>query len=367
MNKSSKQSTLAPAVTAHYKDSSKAPALWLRISAFLSLKSANTQRTYSGIIHEWCEFLGAAAGTKESAHLMLKAGDLNAIAFKNWLEQQIGQTPRFSSSGESERGIVIRKKTQTRRDGLQATLANATIRKKFAALRRIYRMLIASNLGISENPFDTDRLPPPPANSGQKRPTEMLDFSKVKEILSLPDTRTPKGLRDKAVLSLLFGGGLRRSEAVTIRIADVRKTTKGTIFVKLRSTKAKRDADQALPKWAASHILALLEVRKREGAKDGDYLFVSYRGKGGTIATPNPLSDSGLYKLFKAYCLKAGAGKFLSPHSARATAITKLLSDGVSHREVQEFSRHSSVQMVEVYDKRRIGVDDNAAKDLDYE
>ena len=64
--------------------------------------------------------------------------------------------------------------------------------------------------------------------------------------------------------------------------------------------------------------------------------------------------------------MRAGAGNFVSPHSARATAITKLLSDGFSHREVQEFSRHASIQMVEVYDKRRISIDDNPASDLDY-
>ena len=169
------------------------------------------------------------------------------------------------------------------------------------------------------------------------------------------------------ILAVLFGGGLRRSEAIAIRLADVRRTNAGTMFVRLRATKAGKDADQALPAWAAKHIDTLVSIRKRDGAEDGDHLFVSYRGRGGKTATNHPLSDSGLYKLFKSYCVRAGAGSFASPHSARATAITKLLDSGVSHREVQEFSRHASVQMVEVYDKRRIGVDENPAKDLDYE
>jgi integrase len=74
-----------------------------------------------------------------------------------------------------------------------------------------------------------------------------------------------------------------------------------------------------------------------------------------------------LYRLFKHYCEKAGATQFLTPHSARATAITKLLADGIPHREVQEFSRHSSIQMVELYDKRRLTVEENPGKELDYE
>ena len=112
--------------------------------------------------------------------------------------------------------------------------------------------------------------------------------------------------------------------------------------------------------------MSLIESRKREGAYPGDYVFVSYRGPAGRIQTDLPLSCSGLYKLFKGYCMRAGAGRFATPHSARATAITKLLSDGLNHREVQEFSRHASVQMVEVYDKRRLGVDQNPAKTLKY-
>ena len=94
---------------------------------------------------------------------------------------------------------------------------------------------------------------------------------------------------------------------------------------------------------------------------------MSYRGQGGKAATNRPLSTSGLYSLFTQYCRLAGASKYITPHSARATAITKLLADGIPHRQVQEFSRHSSVQMVEVYDKRRIGVEENPAKDLDFE
>ncbi len=56
----------------------------------------------------------------------------------------------------------------------------------------------------------------------------------------------------------------------------------------------------------------------------------------------------------------------MSPHSARATAITKLLDSGFSHRDVQEFSRHASVQMVEIYDKRRLQVDESPAKKLEF-
>ncbi len=349
------------------QDFSKSHELWLRISAFLQLKSKNTQITYLGIIKEYCEFLGAVPGTKIAATKIIKASDIHAVAYKTWLESRPGNKPRIKRSQKALSKAVSKRRVQNiKKDGTQSTLSNATIRKKFAALRRIYRMLIASDLGIKNNPFDVDRVPVPPSNSGQKRPTEMLDFDKVFELINSIDGDSKINVRDKAILSLLFGGGLRRNEVTNILIADVRKTGSGTSFIYLRSTKAKRDAEQALPDWASLNLLNLVAQRKKEGAEDGDYVFVRYTGKGFNTPGDAALSDNGLYRIFKGHCLRLGLGDFLTPHSARATSITKLLHDGIPHREVQEFSRHSSVQMVEVYDKRRFGVDKSPAKKLKY-
>jgi integrase len=267
--------------------------------------------------------------------------------------QRALSTERFGSRGK-------------KKDGLEATQSNATIHKKFAALRRIYRMLIGSNLGISENPFDGDRVPPPPKDAGRKRPTQMIDFSLVMEILSMPDSETAKGRRDQAILATLFGAGLRRSELVSLRIGDVRKTGSNTTFLYLRHTKAKRDAEQALPEWAAELLKGWIAERKAQGAQAGDYLFVGFTGRAGKAVSSKAISDTAVYLLFKQYCMAAGAGQYATPHSARATAITKLLADGIPHREVQEFSRHASIQMVEWYDKRRFDVEQSPAKGLSY-
>ena len=346
--------------------------VWLRISAFLSLKSPATRVTYSGIVTEWCRFLGAEPGTKRSSTLLLTATDLHAIAYRKFLETKPGEKPRFEASRSPAKSSVrdlsrtVKPTRARKKDGLEATQSNATIAKKFAALRRIYRMLIASNLGITENPFEADRVPPPPKDAGRKRPTQMIDFELVMEIVELPDASTPKGIRDRAILAILFGGGLRRSEVVSLRIGDIRRTSSGTTYLYLRHTKAKRDAEQALPAWAAEYVWGLIKERKALGAGEGDYLFVGFTGRAGTAVTNKPMSDTGLYLLFKQYCSAAGAGAFATPHSARATAITKLLADGIPHREVQEFSRHSSIQMVEWYDKRRFDVEQSPAKGLSF-
>lgn len=341
--------------------------LWLRIAAFLSTKSNNTQRTYCGILEQWCSFLGIRFGDPDGVSSFVAANELHAIAYKRWLEGQPGQKPRLVSSvSDGEKQLSRHRRQGNVKDGTQSTLANATISKKFAALRRVYRMLMAAPLDVRANPFATEQVAIASAKSGQKRPTELFPFELVNTILALPDLSKPKGVQDHCVLALLFGGGLRRSEVVKLRMADVRCTSEGTVFVHLRATKAGKDADQALPPWAAEALQLQLETRMEQGAKSGDFLMVGYRGKGGEIPSQQPLSDSCIYRMFKAYCRRAGAGNFVTPHSARAAAITKLLSDGVPHREVQEFSRHSSIQMVEVYDKRRYGIDKNPAKDLKY-
>ena len=380
-----KSSTDLPAVIPQRSDadadsnSNPTDLLWKKLTTFLSLRAPNTATTYLSIIKEWCLFLGAEAGTPTASNLFLSATDDQAAAYRRWLSNRPGEIPRSKRTKKSPiKNIPITPNTppstaalqrgssskRQRSDGHQTTLSNATIAKKFAALRRIYRMILSADLGpielkIRHNPFDTDRTPPPPKDSGRKRPTEMVDFALVKKILTTPDASTPKGLRDQAILAVLFGGGLRRSEVVNLTLADIKRSPKGTVFLRLRATKSKKDYDQALPNWAADPLLRLLTHRQSDGAPMSAFLFVSYRGKAGIIPTSERLSDNGLYRLFKHYCEKAGATQFLTPHSARATAITKLLADGIPHREVQEFSRHSSIQMVELYDKRRLIVEEN--------
>lgn len=342
--------------------------VWLRIAAFLDSKAYETQRTYKGVIQEWTNFLGGEIGTNSGANLLINANDLHVIAYKRWLEEQPGQNSRYSSSSNlAEKALSKERSAKRGRDGTQNTLTNSTINKKFSALRRIYRMLIASNLKISSNPFDVDKVSVPSSKAGQKRPTEMLEFNKVKRVLNSPDTTTNKGKRDYAILCLLFGAGLRRSEVVNLRLADFKTSSQGKFYLLLRATKSRKDFEQAIPKFALNALQDYLEVRRGQKAKSGDPIFNSYLGQGGKKASNKALSDSGLYKMFKKYCKMADLNPHLTPHSARATAITKLLHDGFNHREVQEFSRHSSVQMVEVYDKRRLNLEDNPGLTLDYD
>lgn len=352
-------------------------AVWRAIDDFLSLKAPTTRATYVGVVAEWTRFLGAEPNSPAGATAVVGATDLHAAAFRLWLEQQAGETAREarrhrrSPDAPATRALEVTPprgaRRATKRSGLEATLSNATVAKKFTILRRIYKLLIAHRFPIALNPFDVDRVPPPPKDAGRKRPTEMLEVDEVREVLALPDLSSAKGIQDKAILSLFFGGGLRRSEVIGLRLSDVRRSGKGNVYLYLRATKAQKDAAQALPGWAGRAVLEHLKVRTEAGAGPAEPLFVSFRGRGGRTPTRDPLSSTGVYRMFCGYCARATGRKFLTPHSARATSITKLLTDGVAHRLVQEFSRHASVQMVEHYDKRRLTVDENPGVALSFD
>lgn len=349
---------------------SRHPELWLRLEAFLSMRSRQTYETYLGVVKEWIHFLGAEPGTDAAALKIKSAGDVHAMAYIKWLSGRPGEVPRIArrsfTKAKSELPERRNPKQQDKKLGIENLQSNATIAKKVAALRRIYRMLIGSGQFAGLNPFDADRVKAPPKEAGRKRPTEMLPFDQVKSVIATADGKSIKSLQDKAILACLFGGALRRSEIVNLRIDDVRRSNKGTLYLNLRSTKAGKDARQALPTWAAKIVDDHVKQRRKRGAQPIDPLFSTFSGRGGLVPGEEAVSSSGVYKLFKAYCQRAGVGDHFTPHSARATAITKLLAQGIPHRQVQEFSRHSSVQMVELYDKRRIGVDESAAKDLDF-
>ncbi|RME60940.1 MAG: hypothetical protein D6780_02555 [Candidatus Dadabacteria bacterium] len=345
--------------------------IWQRVAAFLSTKAPSTRETYIYIVKEWCEFLGINFGSSEGARGFLSASSLDALRFIRWLERRPGLKVRGWRSKEEAKEVEesrlypsqLKRTKVYVRDGLHPTQSNNTIGKKVTALRRIYRELVKAGL-LSVNPFDS--VPTPKRQSGMKRPTEMVSYGVIKEILDSVDISNSKGRRDKGILALLFGAGLRRSEIIKLRLEDFRVSEAGTPYLYLRATKAGKDAYQAIPEWAAKVLTTVIEDRLKQGASSEGFIFNSYRGRKGLTPTEHPISSSGIYKLFIRYCRLAGVEGRVSPHSARATAITRLLDQGFSHRDVLLFSRHSSVQMVELYDKRRSTVDENPAKELKY-
>lgn len=339
------------------RDVAERHQVWLKVTAWLSHLAPTTQRTYVSIIREYSAFLGAAAGTNAAAELIASALPVHALSYAQHLKIQKGQAPRMTR--------LARRAGRPVGGHGNSSHSPATIAKKIMCLRKLYEVLIAHGAYDKANPFSPHLVPVPNPKGGRKRDTEALDFSEVPRVIEAIE-EGPRATRDRAIICALFGGGLRRSEVVKLLVGDVARTHAGTTFLLLRNTKDGGDHQQALPEWAAEAVWALVEERLQAGAADGDPLVVTWTGRGGQIPTNRAMSDVSVYLIFRRACEAAGLSGAYTPHSARATAITKLLADGTPHREVQEFSRHKSVQMVEWYDKRRFGVDKSPAKGLSF-
>lgn len=303
--------------------------MFAQLKSFIGGLEPNTQNGFNSILREYFAFVGGSYNEEMGAHFFLHANVEMASKYINFIQNKRGVSPRLYS--------------------VSTTATPGTVRTKIATLSRIYDVLIRYGLGVF-NPFKDpsfDKL----RRNRVTRPTEMVAFNKVKKLVLYPPLDHPEGVRDRAILGVLFGAALRRSELAELRIGDLRRSPKGTFYFHLRKTKGGDTANQPLATWALTLAQDLIEFRMKRGAIESDYLFVSHWGE--------PLKAHGIYLIFKRWAFAAGLGESITPHSARATSITKLLADGITHSVVKDFARHKDIHTTERYNKIRMTIDES--------
>lgn len=249
------------------------------------------------------------------------------------------------------------KKARTR-DG--TPIAARTVKNYFSVLHSIYENLLILDF-VKKNPIKIVKVALSMRQMQDKRPTAFVPFDKVKEVLGAPEPKTKRGVLDRAMLALLFGAGLRRSEALGLKVGEVKVSPEGVMFLELPKTKAGKSQVRVIAAFATPIVSALVSQRKADGASDSDPLLVFYYKDGRVRET---LAPETLARRFKRYCKRVGVKA--SPHAARATFASKLKDLGFSDRETAESLGHATEGMVRVYDKRRRSVDDNPAFFLKY-
>jgi integrase/recombinase XerD len=203
-----------------------------------------------------------------------------------------------------------------------------------AATRGFYRYLTISRR-ITVNPADD--LQPPRAWAAL--PT-YLSIDEVDTLLAQPDVATPRGLRDRAFIEVLYATGLRVSELVDLKVSDVNleggfltTTGKGS---KERLVPVGDEAVGWLAKYLSGARQALL------GRRSSPRLFVNARGG-------DALTRMGVWKLLKGYGTQAGVGSRLSPHVLRHSFATHLLERGADLRAIQMMLGHSDLSTTQIY------------------
>lgn len=229
-----------------------------------------------------------------------------------------------------------------------------TIRIRLYSLKSIYEYLLDFGL-VDENPFRAVARVVKKRAPQQVRPTALIPFSKVNDIVN-----SGKCDRDKALLAVLFGCGLRRGELVNLRLSDICISNNGTYYFQLRQTKNGAAQQQPIPYWVLQLVQKLVLKRKAETRDINAKLFVSYKHQ-----TPlREMLPHRAYKIYKRYLARFGINA--APHSARTTSATYLKSLGYQDREVATFLRHTNTAMVQAYDKRRLGIEQNPGKTIKY-
>ena len=186
---------------------------------------------------------------------------------------------------------------------------------------------------IKDNPCDRVEAP----KLGKYLPA-VLSIEEVTAILESVDLKKPYGKRNRAILEVLYGCGLRVSEAATLRISHVH-LPEGFVDVI-----GKGDKQRLVPlgEVAADAIRAYLEERPVPADRScEDILFLNKFGK--------PLSRISIFKLVKDQAMIAGIQKEISPHTFRHSFATHLIENGADLRIVQEMLGHESILTTEIY------------------
>jgi integrase/recombinase XerD len=212
-------------------------------------------------------------------------------------------------------------------------LANRSIARQVTTLRGFFGFLMEEG-EMALNPAELLVSP----KIGASLP-KYLDHERMAELIEAPDTAKPTGLRDHAMLDLLYATGLRVSELVKLRVADLdeyggvlRVIGKGN---KQRLVPVGKAALGSVEEYRAQQREQLL------GGRVSPFLFVTARG--------TAMTRQGFWKLLRGHGKQAGIFRSLSPHVLRHTFATHLLEGGADLRSVQTMLGHADIGTTQIY------------------
>ncbi|AKG74057.1 tyrosine recombinase XerD subunit [Salinicoccus halodurans] len=207
-----------------------------------------------------------------------------------------------------------------------------TITRMQSTLRNYHQFLLNENV-VTSNPA----LRLHSIKEDKKLPV-YLTVEEMETLLKTPDASTA-GVRDKAMMELLYASGLRVSEVIDIKTTDL-NTDMGFIRVRGKGSKERivpmtDHVGRLLTSYIANERLYLLKD------DNVDALFITNRGKGFT--------RQGLWKTIKKYEMLSGIGKNITPHTFRHSFATHLIENGADLRAVQEMLGHSDISTTQIY------------------
>lgn len=215
----------------------------------------------------------------------------------------------------------------------RAGLRPASVARRLSALRGFYRHLVREGVVI-ENP--TDHVDQPRTS----RPLpKTLSRDAAAELVEAPDIRRPSGVRDRAMLELLYATGMRASECLTLSLEDLNLSAGYVVCTgKGRKQRLVPVGAEAL-EWIRAYLRDVRPALTR--TRDGGRLFVNGRGQS--------LSRQSLWTIVRRAAASAGIRRRVSPHVLRHSFATHLLEGGADLRAVQVMLGHADIATTQIY------------------
>ncbi|HEX4797796.1 MAG TPA: site-specific tyrosine recombinase XerD [Burkholderiales bacterium] len=279
----------------------------------------------ASLLDEFCDAVwledGLAKNTLESYRRDLRL-------FADWLEKQGGASLLAATEADLSGYFAWRYSR-----GTKQRIRSSTQARLHSSLKRFYRFLVRGRR-VEIDP--TLKLDPP------KKPPRFprtLSEADVEALLAQPDPETPLGLRDRAMLEVLYASGLRVSELTRLKLAEV-SLDMGVVRIFGKGSKERlvplgEEALAWLSRYSKEARPALLKKRP------SDFVFVTGRG--------TSMTRQAFWQLLKKRAASSIPGKSLSPHTLRHAFATHLLNHGADLRVVQLLLGHADISTTQIY------------------
>lgn len=265
---------------------------------------------------------------KNMAEMTIKAYNSDWMDFFNYLEKELGFDMINLDINEINHSIIRKYLVYLN----NRNLAKNTIARRMSALKSFYRYLLKKEI-IKQNPLEHVATPKIP----KKLPRYLAQEEMIK-VLEQPLLADEAGSRDRAILELLYGAGIRVSELVKMDLESL-DLVYGYIRV---FGKGRRERIVPIGKEAVKTLqLYLSKTRSQWAAQSEKALFLNQKG--------GRLSDRSVRSIVNKYCRLAGTKEILSPHGFRHSFATHLLDNGADLRVVQELLGHKKISSTQIY------------------
>lgn len=208
-----------------------------------------------------------------------------------------------------------------------------SVARLISSLRGFYQYLHQLKV-IDQNPMATIDSPKP-----ARHLPEVLSLKETERLLEAPDTTKTLGIRDRAILEVMYATGLRVSELIHIQLADLH-LAEGLIV-----TIGKGDKERLVPlgtqaiRWVEKYLTDSRPLLLK-GRRD-PFLFLNFHGR--------PLTRQGIWKNLQQTVREAGINKRVTPHTLRHSFATHLLENGADLRTVQDLLGHADISTTQIY------------------